>query len=526
MKFKILLFILLLFSYCSVIAQNRNLSGGIIFDGEPFLAVNPGNPQHMVVAWMGFVIQNRIMIKTRCSFDGGRSWSQAQKTAHVATTYTSADPSLAFDNDGNIFLCYIDYDPYFTSGAVYMRKSTDGGLNWGNPIKVIDYNDDPGKLPIDRPWVSIDRSETDTEGNIYITTVNANGASGPPFHPYFIRSVNDGETFEPWRFADTTDWLAGNLVAKPMPTPVVTSDGTFHCIYPSFVLSQNILPQFILASSPDGGARFIHNNVFASGSSVAISDTSAKKGYLLRSNPANPNHLAFFYLSNENGDADVYFRESMNAGLAWSEGIRLNDDQVENGKMQDLVWAGFDLDGDLAVSWRDRRNSADTGYAAAYEIVCATRIKTAPDFSANFIISEGIIPFDDVLLGNGNDFMSTELYDDTISAVWGDTRNGRLNIWFQRVTLQGMLVSAQNLASDNRPEVAIIPVNPGNTFKILAENIERISVSDLSGRQLIQSEPVKGANQFLLDLSGLPAGFYIISIEAGFGKISKKIFSE
>jgi hypothetical protein len=89
-----------------------------------------------------------------------------------------------------------------------------------------------------------------------------------------------------------------------------------------------------------------------------------------------------------------------------------------------------------------------------------------------------------------------------------------------------MLVSAQNLASDIIPEVAIIPVNPGNIFKILAENIERISVSDLSGKRLLQSEPLKGANQFLLDLSGLPTGFYVISIEAGFGRISKKIFSE
>jgi len=526
MKFNLLLFSLLLFSYSSIIAQNRNLSGGIIFDGEPFLAVNPENPQHMVVAWMGFVIQNRIMIKTRCSVDGGSSWSQAQNTAHVSTTYTSADPSLAFDNDGNIFLCYIDYDPYFTSGAVYMRKSTDGGLNWGNPTEVIGFNADPGKLPIDRPWISIDRSGTDSEGNIYVTSVNATGASGPPFHPYFIRSVNNGETFEPWRFADTTGWLAGNLVAKPMPTPAVTSDGTFHCIYPSFVLSQNILPQFILASSTDGGAGFNHHTVFASGSSVAVSDTSAKKGYLLRANPANPNHLAFFYLSNENGDADVYIRESVNAGLAWSDGIRLNDDQVGNGKMQDLVWAGFDIDGDLAVTWRDRRNSADTGYAAAYEIFCTTRLKTSPDFSANFRISDDFIPFDDVLLGNGNDFMSTELYDDTISAVWGDSRNGRLNIWFQRVTLDGMLVSAQNLASDIIPEVAIIPVNPGNIFKILAENIERISVSDLSGKKLLQTEPLKGTNEFLLDLSGFPSAFYIISIEAGFGRINKKIFSE
>ncbi|NTW23868.1 MAG: T9SS type A sorting domain-containing protein, partial [Lentimicrobium sp.] len=176
--------------------------------------------------------------------------------------------------------------------------------------------------------------------------------------------------------------------------------------------------------------------------------------------------------------------------------------------------------------WRDRRNSADTGYAASYEIFCATRLKTAPDFSSNFRISDDIVPFDDVLLGNGNDFMCTELYNDTLSSVWGDTRNGKLNIWFQRVTLDGMLVSAQNLASEIIPAVEVIPINPGNRFRIQADNLGRIIVSDLSGKKLFQSESLKGTNEFLLDLSGFPSAFYIISIEAGFGKISKKILSK
>jgi hypothetical protein len=520
--FKPFLFILLITSLNSF-AQNRNISGGIVFDGEPYLAVNPQNPQHMVVAWMGFVFLNRIMIKTRVSFDGGNNWSTAQNMPHVAVGYTSADPSLAFDSNGNIFLCLIDYDPYFSSGAVYVRKSTDGGLIWGNPVMVIDYDSDPGKLPIDRPWFTIDRSGGENNGNIYITTVNATGANGPQYHPYFIRSVNNGESFEPWRYADTTGWLSGSLVKKPMPTPVVSSDGTFHCIYPSYVLSQGLLPKFILASSSDAGLSFSYNTVYASSASIAVSDTSAKKGYLLRSNPANPQNLAFFHLSNENGDADVYFRESLDGGLTWSQGIRINDDPQGNGKMQDLIWAAFDTDGDLAVIWRDRRNAADTGYAASYEIFGSVKLKNATVFATNFRLSDTAVPFDDVLLGNGNDFMCIELYNDTINAVWGDTRNGHLNIWFQRMTLDGAPVSISQLAKEELPGIKIVQTDR-NTLVIEANMIRGYSLSAISGSIIVSKGNLPGNESEAIHISGLPAALYILKVETGKGPIIQKLF--
>ncbi|VAX17398.1 hypothetical protein MNBD_IGNAVI01-1196 [hydrothermal vent metagenome] len=49
----IFIIISLLFLSVSSFPQNQNLSDGNIFDGEPFIAVDPLNPQHMVVAWTG-----------------------------------------------------------------------------------------------------------------------------------------------------------------------------------------------------------------------------------------------------------------------------------------------------------------------------------------------------------------------------------------------------------------------------------------------------------------------------------------
>ena len=55
---KKLLLITLITSFFSMKSQNVNLSNLAVFEGEPYLAINPTNPKNMVVAWMGFVFSN------------------------------------------------------------------------------------------------------------------------------------------------------------------------------------------------------------------------------------------------------------------------------------------------------------------------------------------------------------------------------------------------------------------------------------------------------------------------------------
>ena len=101
-KVNTLLFVLLFLVHI-VQGQNQNISNGNVFEGEPFLAVNPANPQNLVVAWMGFVLSSgvRPQIKTRSSYDGGNTWSDIVIMPHIQNTYQSADPTMAFDENGN-----------------------------------------------------------------------------------------------------------------------------------------------------------------------------------------------------------------------------------------------------------------------------------------------------------------------------------------------------------------------------------------------------------------------------------------
>ena len=125
----------------------------------------------MVVAWMGYKFGENIVIKTKVTFDAGQNWSITKSIPHINPVYTSADPTLEFDNNSNVFLAYIDFSKVIDSGAVYVTKSLDGGLNWQNPVEVINTFSDIGKYPIDRPWMSIDKSSVINSGDIYITTM-------------------------------------------------------------------------------------------------------------------------------------------------------------------------------------------------------------------------------------------------------------------------------------------------------------------------------------------------------------------
>ena len=467
---------------------------------------------------MGYFPYTKIFIKTKVSFDGGSTWSSTNYIEHVVSTYGSADPSIEFDNLGNVFISYIDYNADGSSGAVYLVKSTDNGLNWNTPVEAINLNAEAGKYPIDRPWMSIDRSNGANNGNIYITTMSPSvfGPLSPPYHPYLTVSTDNGNSFNNWRYLDTTNWLSGNLIQQPMPTNCVSSDGTFYAIYPSYFVSQSYYAQYIIASSTNAGNNLNYNNVFYS--TGAVTDSLAKTGYLLRSNPDNVNHLAFFYLDDTYGDIDIFMVESFDKGVNWTNAVRVNDDPIANNRMQDLVWADFDNDGDLIVSWRDRRNSNDSTYTTWSEIWASVRYKDSTSFSANFTISDNLVAYDTILAYAGNDFMCIKLVDDTLNAVWGDTRNGKLNIWYQRMLINGTVLSVQNISSENIPEIKLFPNPTTSIVHFDGYDVSEIKVFDTKSKLLLNN-----TNKNTINLSGLKKGTYLVQIKTAHGIVTKLV---
>jgi hypothetical protein len=509
-----ILFIIFCFLTANFFAQNTLVSQGTYFEGEPYLAINRQNQQQLVAAWMGFQVGNKVVIKSSVSTNGGMTWTTPTWQPHDVSTYSSADVSVKFDNSGNVFMSYIDYDnELFTAGKVVVRKSTDGGITWGNAIEAISLLDCPNKLCIDRPWMEIDCSGGPLDGTIYITNMNAKQPTlvTPPYNPYVSVSTDNGASFASPRFLDTLGFLSGPSVAQPMPSPAVTSNGKFYAIYPSYVPSQSPFARMILASSTTACVAVNHQVAYQSASPFLANNTTnslLKAGYLLRSNPNNPNHLAFFFLSDSDGDADIKMMETSNAGITWSAIKRINQDPIANGKLQDLLWADFDSDGDLLVCWRDRRNGLGTSYAETSEIYAAIRPKDSLNFNLDYPISSQQIQYNSILENSGNDFMNTCLMNDTAYSIWGDVRSGSLKIYLHKWNIFSQVSTILEIPIMGNHTV--FP-NPSKNSIQIPENFigKMYSIINLNGTSLQRDKVINS----LIDISSLAAGTYLLKID-------------
>jgi len=449
-----LLFLLIGFTSVS---QNVLVSDGSYFEGEPYLVMNPADPQHLVAAWMSIQFNNKVVIKSSVSTNGGQTWTTPIWQTHIVPTFSSADVSLAFDPSGNLFMCYIDFDNVnFTAGKVLIRKSTDGGLSWGNPNIVLDVSSCPNQVCIDRPWMMIDRSSTASAGTIYVTNMNADQPSliTPPYHPYLSISTDGGLTFQSG-LLDATGFLAGSSIPQPMASPEVLADGRFTALYPSYLPSQSLFPRLIRVQSSNQGQSFSYDVAYQ-GQGFGTTNTLVKAGPLLKSNPSNASELAYFFLTDTFGETDIAMIETNNNGQSWSAPTRINQDPIGNGKIQDLVWADYASNGDLAVCWRDRRNASGNGYAVASEIYCTVKDHTTNSWLSDFSVSDQMANHQAILEDAGNDFMNVILENDSLNVIWGDVRSGSLKIYF---TKRGIHDSTNRITELPSTELSIFP-NP------------------------------------------------------------------
>jgi len=522
MKRLLLISIHILFSSLAF-AQNKDISAGAVFEGEPYLAVDPSNPQHLVIAWMGYVPLSHLCIKVKTSFDGGNTWSSANVIKHQSGSYTSADVSIVFDHLGNVYASYIDSRQSPDSGGVYISKSVDGGLTWGASNLVISLFADGSKNPLDRPWLVIGKGSGSSPDTMYVTTKPAPWIA-PPNRPYFVRSYDYGVTWSAWKYIDSTGFRVGNVIQAPMAAPAVDSAGKFHCVYPAYYPAESIYPRYILAS-PGTTSSFSYNVVF-SGIGTSPIDTLAKAGGRLVCDPTNNKHYVFFSIQNYSTDLDVYYTETFNGGTSWSTPKRVNDDAIGNGKMQDLVWGNFDEHGNLVAAWRDRRNAPGMGYQQPSEIWGAVKWKDSTFFSSNFRVSDTIVAYDSAYLsGNGNDFMNVTMAQDTLTAAWGDVRTGALNIWLTRRNMStGAVSGVQNIVSEKLPDVNIYPNPTTSSITIEGDDLEKVSLYDITGRLVLQLSIRK--NKIFIDVSKLSSGTYFATVQTAQGLVTEQVVKQ
>lgn len=156
----------------------------------------------------------------------------------------ATDPSVAFDGLGNAYIAYLDK----LNKHIFIRKSTDGGLTFGNPIAVRT----PANDETDKPFIWIDDDPSSPRyNNIYVAYTYIR-----PFpaisHIEIAYSTNTGESFNlpETQFVSTP---LGELNINAFP--ITNSNGdVFLFWYREKPNSRNV--KFLFCKSTDGGETF------------------------------------------------------------------------------------------------------------------------------------------------------------------------------------------------------------------------------------------------------------------------------
>jgi hypothetical protein len=332
-------------------AQLFTLTPAPGFFTEPAIAVNPANPQQVVG-----VFQDNV--HAAYSQDAGRTWQPAENV-DPKNYKVSGDVSVAFDNLGHAFVCYIAFDKlgtfnYWAHGAtrngIFVRRSLDGGKTWeAEHIPVAEQTSSAGIPFEDKPWIVADNSKSRYAGNLYIGWTRWRLTDS---QMVLSRSTDDGETWSQPVEIDAHPGLPrdDNGAAEGF-AGVVGPDGKVYAIW-----SQD--DEIMLTTSSDGGKTFSHARPIIHTAPImfAIQTLERANGFPQIAIDPKTRRLYVTWSDYRNGDLDVFLATSYDSGKHWAAPVRVNNDPVHNGAEQFFQWLAVDpTDGSIDVVFYDRR---------------------------------------------------------------------------------------------------------------------------------------------------------------------------
>jgi hypothetical protein len=374
---------------------------------EPAIAVNPTNPEQVVG-----VFQDNV--HASYSQDAGHTW-QAAENVDPKNYRISGDVSVAFDNQGHAFVCYIAFDKlgtfnYWAHGAtrngIFVRRSLDGGKTWeADHIPVAEQPSSPGIPFEDKPYIIADNSKSRYAGNLYVGWTRWRLADS---QMVLSHSTDDGKTWSQPVEIDTHPGLPrdDNGAAEGF-AGVVGSDGKLYAIW-----SQDEAIMF--TTSRDGGKTFSQARAVIHTAPImfAIQTLDRANGFPQIAIDPKGKRLYVTWSDYRNGDIDVFLATSDDGGKRWSAPIRVNNDLIHNGAEQFFQWLAVDpTDGSVNVIFYDRRRDPKN----RQQIVVLARSTDGGHSFTNYTWTDEPFEASDVFFG---DYSGLVAYGGRVYGIW------------------------------------------------------------------------------------------------------------
>lgn len=414
---------------------NIDISQRHLNESEEAIAVNPTNPNNIVVFTnIGHREANLTAgMFLGVSFDGGATWTTQIVGNNDNLGDACCDPSLSFDEYGNLFMTYL----YQVENKVPIALSTDGGITF-NVIANIEAppkttgnktsGDNRGLFRfVDQPTIIAGH------GEVWVTF----NAGGPIFATgAAVAGLGQVGSFLPGEVAPgTNNCTYGDIAIGPlgqvMQTCMLTESGqgggkVFVNLDPDGLGPAGFGDRIFVTATHVGGYDFIPPQP----------DRSVDAEAGLAWDRTNGSHNGRVYLvytkeeQNESDDTNIYVRYSDDNGSTWSDGVKVNDDNTTNSQFMPKI----SLDptsGNIAVMWYDSRADLGTGGPGDTDGLPNTDAQFWGSFSSdgvhftpNFQVSAGTSNSPDS--GNGidyGDYDGLSFYGGVAHPAWSDNSN-------------------------------------------------------------------------------------------------------
>jgi hypothetical protein len=171
-----------------------------IFDDKYWVAADSRTAGKAYITWTRNKGNNQTIMGSY-TVDSGQTWSGPVKVNDGTSQFERvlyAMPAVS-PVDGTIFVAWMDY----AKKAIYVDKSTNGGVSWGRDVKAASLNAtftdlgcNGGRSMAADPYIAVD-----SQGWVYVSFADIKGSTGMDI--YLVYSKNGGSTWStPYRLND------------------------------------------------------------------------------------------------------------------------------------------------------------------------------------------------------------------------------------------------------------------------------------------------------------------------------------
>lgn len=511
-------------------ASSYRLHPGNVTQTEVFIVNSPLNHDVLfsscnTLNFIPFFISEGVYVTE----NGGLSWQGSDTCTGDPLLFHGGDPGIAIDINGTFILTRLGQSPF---SGLYAHFSQDNGQTWSSQVAIS--TDD-----LERAAVASDAVKgSNFSGRTYAAWIKF----ALPF-PLMVAYSDDGGQ----------SWTAPQQINNP---PIRSAGGDLAigpegAVYACWAGVSETSPfketRVGFARSATGGQSWVvTENAFAMNGITGVLEN--KGNIRVNGLPAiavdtstGPFNGSIYIVTGQKdllpagSDPDIILYRSTDQGASWTDGIRVNQDALNNGKEQYFPSIHVDRFGAVNILYYDDRNttsdscdvylsrSADGGNTWSELVVSDHRFKPEPIGG----LGQGY-------QGDNIDLTST---DSTLWPVWMDNSTGTYQVWTRPVDFSAL--NAINNPAFRTQEVELHQNVPNPfysetliSYTLMKKDFVELKVYDLMGRELcVLEKAMKEAGTHRasftparnLEAGNPEKGVFLVELRVGGIKTSKRM---